>query len=257
MQTLLYDGSFEGWLSAVFAVYEYGYRDASICTANHFKGNMFSTPHIVAVNTVHNQRVLTGLQKKLSKNSINNLYKAFLSGLSGIEDVLLQYIRYVIATNISIEKDFSHPAVLKVAQTVKKVQREKHRMEAFVRFQKTADNLYYAIVAPDFNVLPLISDHFKDRYADQNWLIYDEKRGYGIYYNQHTVTTVALTFNDQLDRGRNIAAVYDADEQIYQRLWQQYFTSVNIAARKNTRLHIQHMPRRYWKFLPEKALTGL
>jgi probable DNA metabolism protein len=44
----------------------------------------------------------------------------------------------------------------------------------------------------------------------------------------------------------------DEKEELYQRLWQQYFTSVNIAARKNTKLHIQHMPKRYWKFLPEK-----
>jgi probable DNA metabolism protein len=43
--------------------------------------------------------------------------------------------------------------VLTVQQTSRKVHREKHRMEAFVRFQLTKDQLYFAIVQPDFNVL--------------------------------------------------------------------------------------------------------
>ena len=56
-------------------------------------------------------------------------------------------------------------------------------MEAFVRFQLTKDGLYYCIIQPDYNVLPLISNHFEKRYADQRWLIYDSRRKYGIYYD--------------------------------------------------------------------------
>jgi probable DNA metabolism protein len=68
------------------------------------------------------------------------------------------------------------------------------------------------------------------------------------------VSHVILNFSEQTESGRAIGAVYDIDETLYQDLWQQYFKSVNIAARKNTRLHIQHMPRRYWKYLPEKRV---
>jgi probable DNA metabolism protein len=52
----------------------------------------------------------------------------------------------------------------------------------------------------------------------------------------------------------NIAmkTIIDEKEELYQQLWQQYFSSVNIAARKNTKLHIQHMPKRYWRWLTEK-----
>ena len=45
--------------------------------------------------------------------------------------------------------------------------------------------------------------------------------------------------------------MYDESETLYQALWKQYMTSVNIAARKNLRLQVQHMPRRYWKHMPE------
>ena len=75
--------------------------------------------------------------------------------------------------------DFGNPTVLKIAQAAKMVGREKHRMEAFVRFHRIDQEIYYANVEPDFNVLPLISNHFQKRYADQKWVIYDLNRNYG------------------------------------------------------------------------------
>jgi probable DNA metabolism protein len=124
-------------------------------------------------------------------------------------------------------------------------------MEAFVRFQLTKDGLYYAIVEPDFNVLPLLITHFKNRYADQRWMIYDARRRYGMYYNLVEVEQVEIAFEEDTNKGKDITALYDEDELLYQHLWQRYFKSVNIAARKNIKLHIQHMPRRYWKHLTE------
>ena len=120
-------------------------------------------------------------------------------------------------------------------------------MEAFVRFQKTGDGIYYSLVEPDYNVLPLISKHFEKRYADQSWLIYDGRRNYGIYYDLQSVATVQLQRSSEGDEH-----VFDVSEDKYQQLWKQYFRSVNIPARKNMRLHLQHMPRRYWKNLVEK-----
>ncbi|MEJ7681376.1 MAG: TIGR03915 family putative DNA repair protein [Segetibacter sp.] len=164
----------------------------------------------------------------------------------------MKYVQYAFSQKQTIESDYSNHAVLTVIQTAKKVHREKHRMEAFIRFQLTGDGLFYAVCQPDFNVLPLIENHFKNRYADQRWLIYDSKRNYGIYYDLTKADAVFLTFSDQTDDGKNIELILDEKETLYQQLWQQYFKSVNIQARKNIKLHIQHMPKRYWKHLPEK-----
>ncbi|RYZ54878.1 MAG: DNA metabolism protein, partial [Sphingobacteriales bacterium] len=179
-------------------------------------------------------------------------YKTYLSEINQIENSLFRFVKYVLASTKSVENNYAHPDVLMLQQTSRKVHREKHRMEAFVRFQLTGDGIYYSIIQPDFNVLPLIAKHFKDRYADQRWLIYDVKRKYGLYYDLNEVTDVQLRFEADLDSPAGRSVVFDENEELYQRLWQQYFSSVNIAARKNMKLHIQHMPRRYWKNLVEK-----
>ncbi|HEU4470537.1 MAG TPA: TIGR03915 family putative DNA repair protein [Flavisolibacter sp.] len=252
MQPLLYDGSFDGFLCAIFDVYVYKYSDATICKADRFNGNLFNRVHHVHTSQANSERIRKGLEKRISRQAVQELYYSFLSELPGIEDILLAYMQYAFASEQSVEKDFSHHAVLSVYQTAKKVDREKHRMEAFVRFQQTKDGLYYAMVEPDYNVLPVITPHFRSRYADQRWLIYDSRRHYGIYYDLETTSEVKLQFSSDASKGKDVSAVYDVAEPGFQQLWQQYFRSVNIAARKNTKLHLQHMPARYWKHLIEK-----
>jgi len=252
MQSVLYDGSFDGWLCAVFDVYEYRYAEVQVFTPDRFKGDLFGAPHDVRMNRHHAERVWKGLERKLSAEALMQIRRAFLSEAEGIETVLLDYARYAFSSTQSVENDFSNPAVLTVTQTARKVWREQHRMEAFVRFQKTVDGLFFALVEPDHDVLPLIAPHFGRRYADQHWLIYDGRRRYGIHYDGTQVLPVELELSEFVQGAGDIKAVYDPQEAIFQRLWQQYFQSVNIAARKNTKLHVQHMPRRYWRYLVEK-----
>ena len=180
------------------------------------------------------------------------MYDTFLSEIKEIENVLLRFIQYALQSNFTIKNDYTNPDVLLIQQTSKKVNREKHRMKAFVRFQLTKDQLYYCFIQPDYNVLPLIGKHFQERYADQRWLIYDGLRKYGLYYNGETVEEVQMQFEADLNNEQSLATLHDEKEELYQQLWKQYFSSVNIQARKNMKLHIRHMPKRYWRFLVEK-----
>lgn len=249
---MVYDGTFNGFLTAIFEVYEYKYSDAKIVKESVYHTSIFGNDHIVETNRDKTLRVWSGIIKYAQKQTAERLYHAWLSELPNIEKYLLQYIQYLFKTKQSVEADYSHAAVLKIAQICKKVHRERHRMEAFVRFQLTKDGLYYALIEPDFNVLPLLITHFSNRYADQRWLIYDNNRKWGIYYDLHEVEVIELEFSDEVKQNGS-QTTFNEDEPLYQSLWQTYFVSVNIKARKNTKLHIQHMPKRYWKYLPEKA----
>lgn len=255
MTQLTYNGSFDGLLTSVFDIYYYNYTNVSLSKDGDDSGILFGNLQKIVTDKHKSDRVKVALRKKLSHEGYHNLYKTFLSEQLKIENVLLRYIRYVLDSNALVEQDYSNEDVLTVQQTSRFVHREMHRMEAFVRFQLTGDNIYYSIVEPDCNVLPLIADHFARRYADQRWLIYDSKRKYGIYYDLTSVTEITLTFDDITSSGTNVKSIYNDGEEIYQTLWKQYFSSVNIASRKNPKLHLRHLPKRYWKYLTEKQ-TG-
>ena len=251
MTTIIYDGSFEGLLTAIFEVYEYKFSDPGIFPKNAAIP-LFGKQHIVHSSPEKAERVLKKLRATLSASVCKKIYEVHLSEKEGIANVLFRFIQYGLKAGKSACDDFSHEAVITLHQTLKKVHRERHRMEAFIRFQQASDGLFFASVEPDFDVLPLISSHFAKRYTDQRWLIFDKKRRYGLLYDLKDVHVVEQSPADINGMGLISAISLHEDEKKFQELWQQYFKSVNIKERKNTALHVRHMPKRYWRYLTEK-----
>ncbi|MGP5541154.1 TIGR03915 family putative DNA repair protein [Psychrobacter celer] len=260
---VLYEPSFEGWLSAVFYVYANQLQDdeaLQLIAQDCYVPSLIAQATSVVPHKENAERVLVKLTQLLGRSGMRNLLWGFLSGKEHIGTTLFWVIKYAIDyPNRHIMQDVGNLHVLELVQTVKSVGREKHRMEAFVRFEHTTDDIYFARVEPDFNVLPLIGEHFRQRYQDQYWAIYDITRGYGIYYDKSNSTAThpaALQTITDLDDAvlRRPASIHSADEQRYQQFWQGYFTNVNITERKNPRLHRQYLPQRYWKYLSEKQI---
>ena len=248
---LIYDGSFEGLLSAIFEYYDLGLRSATVRPRGNNTGLLFGEEILVTTDQKKAERVWQGLKRKAGSAGARSVFKSYLSELPGIDDQILEYVKLVFSTSGNAAQDYSNPLVLKIANTVKKVDREKHRMDAFVRFRLTKDNIYVAAIEPDFNVLPLNAKHFKQRYADQPWMIFDLKRHYGIFYDLSVVRTIALQDWGKVKNG--LADELLAPSEIaFTDLWKQYFKSSNIKARRNSTLHLRHVPRRYWKYLGEK-----
>ncbi|WP_348548621.1 TIGR03915 family putative DNA repair protein [Psychrobacter sp. KFRI-CH2-11] len=260
---VLYEPSFEGWLSAVFYVYAnklHNDEALQLIAQDCYVPSLIAQATSVVPNAEHAERVLVKLNQLLGRSGMRNLLWGFLSEKNDIGTTLFQVVKYAIDyPSRHIMQDVGNLHVLELVQTVKSVGREKHRMEAFVRFEHTTDDIYFARVEPDFNVLPLIGEHFRQRYQDQYWAIYDITRGYGIYYDKSNSTATrpaALQTITDLDDAvlRCPASIHSADERRYQQFWQGYFTNVNITERKNPRLHRQYLPQRYWKYLSEKQI---
>ncbi|HJY12281.1 MAG TPA: TIGR03915 family putative DNA repair protein, partial [Flavobacterium sp.] len=192
MTQVIYDGTYEGWLTAVFEIYEYKLDDIAFAKNEASATLLFAENHCVITDLSKANRVLAGLKRRLSSEGFSGLYKAFLSDVNQIEGIMFRFTQYAFASAKNVEEDFGNKDVWELRKATRLTRKEAHRMEAFVRFKLTKDQLYYAIVEPDCDVLPLIESHFKKRYADQRWLIYDVKRKYGIFYDLESVSTIAL-----------------------------------------------------------------
>jgi len=251
MTRLIYDSTFEGLLTAVFDIYALKLGAVNLQKEGEANAAIFEKVHQVLTDNDRANRVLKGLKEKLSSNGVQRVYISHLAGIANEENKIVGFIRHVFDSSQNIEGDYANRYVSRISEVVKMMRREKHRMEAFIRFQKLRDNIYYAAIEPDFNVLPMLIKHFKSRYADQKWLIYDIRRKYGIYYDLHDVEYISMDFSSVRSADK-VVAVFDEEEETYQHLWKNYFKSVNITSRKNTKLHIRHIPKRYWKHLTEK-----
>lgn len=255
METYVFDGSFEGLLTAVFEFYDQKPQESVQLVWNkYYQPSMLEAPVIIFNDEQKAKRVWEGLKKKLSPDWAQIFYKVHLAeDLQTFQD-MFDFARYIFDNPAGAERNFGNPYVMALSKIERKISRERHRMKAFIRFQKTADDIYYCPIEPDFNVLPLVASFFKNRYADQKWIIYDVKRKYGLFYDLEKVEQITYKFISSVDTNKVTlpAEVVDEKEELATLLWKDYFNSTNIPARKNMKLHIQHVPKRYWKYLNEK-----
>jgi probable DNA metabolism protein len=249
-----YDNTFEGLLSCVFEAFSRKEFPQSIVGEN-VRIPLFSESFRVITDEAKSERVLNALKKKISKSALQMLFVTYLSELASIEIVLFRYIQKALISENSIEMNFADADVLELSKVYKKVTREEERIRQFVRFQKTVDGMYFAMMDPVHNVLPLTAQFFKTRYADQQWIIYDVRRKYGLFYDLHTVETVHF---DQLDispeTGKLSPEKLDEYELAFQNLWKDYLKAITIQERRNLKLQRQHLPARFWKYLTEKQV---
>jgi len=252
MTTFIFDGSFEGLFTAVFEFYERKPGKVKLVAQRHYQPSFLEETLEITSDGAKAERVWNSLKKKLPQAWQARFYKSFLAETSEIFQHLFDFAIYIFDNPKGAEANYGHPSVIAISQMDKSVNRERHRMKAFIRFQETTDGIFYAPIEPDYNVLPLIADFFKNRYADQKWMVYDVKRNYGLYYDLETVDEIKLEQMPKTGTTFLEENLTNDAEGLYGLLWKDYFKSTNIPARKNMKLHIQHVPKRYWKHLTEK-----
>lgn len=249
-----YDGTYEGLMTVVFECYRLKLNPTDIQPPNAAPKTLFAIKNPITISTDFKsaERVLAGIKKYGLHQTVMDVYKVFLSEDSNREMLIYEYLTLLFRLQKPINTRYHVEEVLRVSQLVKQIGREVHRMHAFVRFQELADGLFFAPIEPDFDVLPLTYQHFKARYAAMQWCIYDVKRNYGMLYNGKTVEKVTLDPENTLKNIQLPAQLLSTKELDYQQLWKNYFKSTNIVERKNIKLHLRHVPTRYWKYLTEK-----
>ena len=187
-----YDGTFEGLLTVLFTVYDWRAAPNSIQPEATAQTGLFAQPAHRETDETLATRVWEGLLKTMDPETRARLYHVFLSEDADRELLIFRYVDLALRSVQDIAENYANADVRRVQRLAQQMFREKHRMEAFVRFEKTTDELFHATIEPDFDVLPLIAAHFTKRYADQRWLIYDRRRHYGLYYDLRAPTWCSL-----------------------------------------------------------------
>lgn len=252
MLLFFYDKTFEGLLTAVFEAYSRKSFPDKLLGEGDIPPLFVEEIFTVVTDEEKSSRVWTALKKKLSKGACNMLTHVWLSEEEDSDELLFRYIRKAIDARVSIETNFADSDVLLMHQIARRVSHEGLYLKQFIRFQKASDDIFFAAVSPQSNAMPLVIDHFKDRFADQKWVIYDLKRKYGYYYNLHTCEEMTLEDDTHLLSGKLDENILAEDEKMFQELWKGYFKSMTIKERINLKLQRQHMPKRFWKYLTEK-----
>ena len=248
-----YDNTFEGLLSCVFFAYEQKIYPTLIINETKPKPLFFDYSYHIVTEEEKSNRVWSKLNVILSVFARRMLFNVWLSELPETEMLLFRYICKNIDAPSSMEMNFGDPDVIQVSKIAKKVGSEARKIVQFVRFQQTKDNIYFAPVSPRYNVISMATNHFKKRFSDQEWIIFDIKRRYGLYYDLEKVSEVTFDKSvlDAFTSGSLTDDKASENEVFFKDLWKTYFQHLTIKERFNPKLQKQMMPVRFWQYITE------
>jgi probable DNA metabolism protein len=243
MMVYVYDGSFEGILTAVFEAYVRRERPALILPAQNLATNLLDRYEDIVTAQEKCDKIVQAIRTKISEDALHQVSQVYLADFNDPGTLIYNYLRLGFRLGAEVDNHLHESCVFDVHAVSRKVSREVHRFEGLLRFVKTEWGIYYAKLEPDHNIAALLAPHFAARLSDQNWIIHDTKRGIAVLFNRQE-----WIITDNLPEAlTNLAD----SEALVQDIWRQYFQSIAIAERKNSKLQKNLMPTRYWKNLTE------
>ncbi|HEY8443615.1 MAG TPA: TIGR03915 family putative DNA repair protein [Clostridia bacterium] len=238
----VYDGTIEGFFTAVFEAYRMGVEPVAIHSSKQdFQASLLYQTASIDTDLIKAERVITGI-KRISYNALDNIYAAFRHRDADKDLAIFRFIKLLFCKKHEALNMLNHPDVIAFNNLVYAVNHEIHRMRGFVRFRQTDFGVYYAPISPDHDILDALAEHFTQRYKGMPFCIHDVGREKMLAYDGVICKIVPAS---------QVQITLSEEEQALQAAWQDYFDSVNIRERQNLRLQRQFLPKRYRKFMPE------
>lgn len=236
-----YDGSFDGLLCCVFASYDKKEIPMDILPPGAVEPLLFPVENIIT-DAVKAERVLRSIPLKMGSLALDFVRRAFLTCLCRKELYILQFLRLGYHHGAAVMNMLTDEVVHTLSKAVKHLEKERERYSGFLRFS-VYDQVLVAQMEPKNLVLPLLAQHFCTRYPQERFLIYDKTHGMGLVYKPYQSAVIPI---EELDLPEP-----DAAEQSYRELWQLFYRTIEIQGRHNPTGRLNHMPKRYWKYLTE------
>lgn len=246
----LYDGSFEGFLTCVYAHY-YQEKAAGIYLASQYQLGLLHQAMQLKTEEEQAEKVAKAIREKIGDHAWKRVYCVFLSGEEGKEMVALRYIRLGFQMGSAVALMHGNAIVYAAQQIEQRVRFEVHRLSGLLRFSVLAFNereILYAPLTPDHDVIELLAPHFTDRYKNDPFIIHDTTRGKALFSQPGGWYIAALSSEELPDP--------TAEEAQYRALWKRYFDTIAIKERVNPRCQKNFMPVRYWNNLTEMKSRG-
>lgn len=238
---LLYDGTFEGFLSLVYEVY---YKKLKPTKIYKTLPNEILFEEILEINSSKESgiKVLNAIKTKFPKEILEKILNIFMCDSKEFEMALLEYI--VIGFKDSKQLyNINNSCVFYLNNLEKELFRVTHKLTGFIRFEELEDKTLYAKIESKFNIVYFLGRHFLKRFNNQNFIIHDINRKLAFVKIQNDFSVQEVAFFDEPN--------YSSNEEKFQKLWKSFFSGVTINERTNLKLQTQMVPLLYRTYMSE------
>ena len=238
---LVYDGSFEGFLSLVYEVY---YKKLKPTKIYKTLPNEIIFEEILEIQTSeeNSTKVLKAIKTKFPKPIVEKILNIFMCDSRAFEVALLEFIIIGFKDTKQLF-NINNSSVFYLSNLEKELFKNVHKMYAFVRFEELDDDTLYAKLECKFNVVYFLAKHFLKRFNNQNFIIHDKNRKIAFIKTKNDYSIQEVAFFDEPN--------YSTNEEKFQKLWKRFFKGVTIEERINPKLQQQLVPLIYRTYMSE------
>ncbi|ACZ12179.1 TIGR03915 family putative DNA repair protein [Sulfurospirillum deleyianum] len=238
---LLYDGSFEGFLTLVYEVY-YEKLPLTRIVKQPLDSLCFERCHEIFSDEQKAQKVLHAIKKHFSKERQRTIFNIFLCDTKEHEMALFEYIR-IGFKNPKELANITNAHLFYIQNLEKELLSLVHKMYGFTRFEELEDGTLYAKVASKFNILPFLGEHFSKRLGKIPFIIHDTTRSLAFLRDEssHEIHSI-VSFDTPL---------YSKEEVEVKQQWQRFFQATTIQSRHNPKLQRNLVPLLYRTYMSE------
>lgn len=220
-----------------------GYENVKLQMADEMDQELFAEYVEVKTDAEKTAKVLRTIRRELGLEAFDAICQAAASWDNRKANAIYRTI--VLGLHLPkkqkvmncLTKDY----VCIVAELSKKTWHEAHKFMGFVRFTELAGGILYADIKPENEVLPLIAPHFANRYPEENWIIYDERRE---KFAIHRAGKGWMILED-MKIAKEVKSQLSMEEEDYRAMWRAFTKSIAIEARKNPNLQKQLLPLKF------------
>ncbi len=238
---LIYDGSFEGFLTLVYDVY---YKKLKVTKIYKTSVNELIMEEIYEVFTdsEKSEKVYNALKNTFDKKAFELIVNIFMCDNKEFEIKLLKYIILGFKNKKELF-NINNQEVFYLQNLEKELFRLVHKMYGFVRFQELDDGTLYAKIETKFNIVYFLGKHFFKRLNNQNFIIHDVPRKLAFIKNNLdcSIQNVSSFEEPKLSN----------DEEKFDSLWKSFFNAVSIKERENKKCQQNFVPLLYRTFMNE------
>ena len=238
-----YDGSFDGLLCCIFEMYEKKENPFKIEKSGSVQTMLDCRIKDIETDLTKASRVHDGIFSKIGEEALTQVYYATLSAEEDAETAAKDFIRLGFKMGLQTINMLTDQRVWHMKKIAHKVSLERMRYIEFIRFREMEGHVLFSDFKPEPNILPLIMPHFSDRLNTLPFIIHDKGRKLAGVYD--TKEWFIISSNEM-----TLPEISD-DERDYQKLWKLFYDSVAIKERLSERRRMQHIPKKYWKYVTE------
>ena len=136
MLTYVYDGSFEGLLTAIFEAFYRREQPEAIVGEEDLQQDLLMRYVHIGTDATKSDRVYHSIWSNISEQALKNVYHVFLSEDPQAGTLIYRYLKLGWKMGARVDLHLSDDTVFKVMDINRRLEFEVHRLMGFIRFRQ-------------------------------------------------------------------------------------------------------------------------